>query len=159
MKNKKPTLKQRLENELKRTYHNATLHGKLRTESDYEGDLVEQELQFRIEDAFENLPDSCPLISKYAPIYSWGRGGRTIAPSYFVHRCGGSRFRIKEVEDFEPDQYAELYKALKELNDYVKQFCETQPDQVIEYIRGTYAKEIEQNKNKKRVVRQVIEYK
>lgn len=147
------TLNDQLQNELDNLYHNATIRaGKLRTESDYEADLLEEFLQDTVRTAIEDIPYSYPEIAKYGEMYQWGRSGATLAPEGLIQQEGGSRFRIKTVDELElsTSDKKELLKALKEFNKSVKMFCTTIRDETLEYIRSEYADKLEENKDKKR---------
>ena len=155
---KKIDLKAELQNELDKIYHNATLHGKLRTESDYEYDLVESELRLIIEMSFEDLKLELPEIFNYGEVYQYGRGGRTVCPKKLVN--GGVYWRIKKVDDLEmtASEMRTLLKVLRKFNTLVREFCSSVTDSVIEDIRLEHAEDIAKNKGKKRKIRTITEY-
>lgn len=155
---RKIKLKAELQNELDKMYHNATLHGKLRTESDYENDLVESELRFRIEMSFEDLKLELPEIFNYGEVYQYGRGGRTVCPEKLV--SGGVYWRIKKVDDLEmtASEMRTLLKVLRKFDALVRDFCSSVTDSVIEDIRLEHAEGLAKNKNKKRRTKTVTEY-
>jgi hypothetical protein len=154
---KRINLKQLVETELKRLYHNATLRGKLCTESDYESDLFQNEFDFECRQAIDEAQELC---EGYGEVYQWGRGGRTLAPSGLIIQRGGSSFRIKGIEDLdlEPQEFRALYKMLKRFNDAVQNWCSTRPDEILTELRAEYSESLAENKNKKRVVRTVVDY-
>lgn len=155
---KKINLKKELQDELNKIYHNATLHGKLIAESDFESDLVDSELRFRIEMSFEDLKLELPEIFNYGKVYQYGRGGRTVCPEKLV--SGGVYWRIKKVTDLEmtASELRTLLKVLKKFNALVRDFCSSVTDSVIEDIRLEYAEDIAKNKGKKRKIKTVTEY-
>lgn len=145
-------LKIELDSELKLLYHNATLSGKLRTESDYEADLFESELNDHIEREFSDIRYTFPEILDYGEVYAFGRGGRTLAPENLIETLGGSRFRIKGVYELNltPLEMRKLLKTLRLFNEQVRLWCRTVPDNIIMSIREDYKDDLEKNKNKKR---------
>ena len=109
---------------LEDVYHNATLnypnewYGSL---SDKEWELVWDEVNFIAEFDIQNLSESLGLDR----LYTWGRGGRTVAPKEWVKTYGGSSFRVKDAEDFElsiGSAFALLLKV-RELNEEVALWC------------------------------------
>jgi len=149
---KKSILIEKLQSELERTYHNATLKSKLTCDSDYECDLVEEQVRFECKDAIQNIRYEFPAILNYGKVYTWGRGGRTLCPEGLIIQRGGCSFRVKSVEDLEMTYHElrTLLKVLTEFNDKVESFCNTVTDSAIEFIREEYAEQIEKNKNKRR---------
>lgn len=149
---KKQDLIVALQNELERTYHNATLHNTLTADSDYEADLAQSQLEHECEVALSDIKYTCPEILQYGSVYQWGRGGRTVAPEGLVKRRGGSMFRIKSVDDLNMTylEQRRLLKVLKSFNDYVESFCKTAPDETLRFIREEYSEQIKENTGKKR---------
>ena len=157
----------KLQHELDRIYHLATLTGRLRTESDFESDLVQSEVESRIECAFMDLKydlkTKYPILSRFGQVYQYGRGGRTVCFEGLTQSFGYSRFKIKDAEELidsgdDQDFIDAFADELKKFNDSVKSFCEWVSDDSIEFIREEYAKEIKQNKAKRRVTRRVVSY-
>lgn len=153
-----------LSKELKRLYHNATLTGKLRTESDFESDLFQSRMEFEIEVAFQDLNDGLipgleSFTKKYGEVFSYGRGGRTVAPSCFIESRGFS-WKIKRLEDLEEnfEDLETLLNDLKVFNDFVINWCSSVPDQVIEQNREENFEDLEKFKDKKRRTRTVVSY-
>ena len=162
MKNlKEQVVNECLKIELTRMYHNATLKNKLFCESDFESDLFYREFQFQVELAFEDIKHETPNILNYGPVYQYGRGGRTVAPESLINRRGGGSFSIKNVEQLENENFdlEQLLKDLKEFNDFVIQWCKITPDNILLDIRNEFKDLLKKNKNKKRVIRTITEYK
>ena len=150
---------EKLKTELERLYHNATLRGKLFTESDYESDLYQSYLDDYVQMEFSDIKYNVPNILKYGKVYSYGRGGRTVAPENLIKSRGGSSFSIKSVEDLEDSfNLEELTKDLKKFNDYVTSWCNSTPDSIIKMIREEHSEKLEMNKDKKRKTRTVTTY-
>ena len=149
---KKQVLIDTLQNELERTYHNATLHSTLTCDSDFECDLVQNQVQHECEDALADLKYTCPEILEYGKVYTWGRGGRTVCPDKLISQRGGSSFRVKSVDDLEMNytEMRRLLRILKAFNDHVESFCRTVSDDAVKFIREKYQSEIEEKKGKKR---------
>lgn len=148
---KKINLREMLQRELDRIYHNATLKSNLTCESDFESDLVDSMVREHCEDAIYDLKFTCPEILKYGKVYQYGRGGRTLAPERLIDLRGFS-WKIKSVADLELDarEAKALYKTLKKFNDLVEEFCASIVDHCIEDAREHYADEIEAHAGKKR---------
>ncbi len=165
MKNKIETENEKLigelNQELRRTYHNATLGGTLRTDSDYESDLYQSELNTYIEIAFEDLKMEFPkLDANYGPFYSYGRGGRTVAPDKLIRSTGGGSFQFKTANDLDLciEELKELVSMLKSFNDYIYYWCSETPDLILKELRLEHAGKIELNKGKTRRTRTVVSY-
>lgn len=85
-----------LDKALDDVYHNATLnyprewYGSL---SDEEWEGVWDAISFEADFALGDLTESY--------CYTWGRGGRTVAPKEWVKTHGGSSFNVKDAEDFD----------------------------------------------------------
>jgi hypothetical protein len=147
------TIDEQLQAQLDNLYHNATIRaGKLKTESDYESDLLEEFIRDTVSQTIDDIPYSHPEIAKYGEVYTWGRSGATLAPESLIVQKGGGSFRIITVDelDMSTQEKKKLIKVLKEFNESVQLFCTTISDETLEYIRSEYAEEIEENKNKKR---------
>lgn len=141
-----------LESELENLYHNATLSGKLSCESDFECDLVQDLINQECLDAIADLKYTYPEILKYGEVYQWGRGGRTVAPQNLIKQKGGSSFSIRKIEDLDLSaiELRRLYKTLIKFNRLVSEFCSSITDSTIEFVRESYAEELETNRTKKR---------
>lgn len=72
-------------------------------------------------------PDRLYGINEYGPIYSYGRGGRTVAPEQWTNRHGGSSFSIKKAEDMTDrwtyDSVVQLVLLVEAFNAHVEDFC------------------------------------
>lgn len=151
---KKIDLIKQLQNELDRTYHNATISsGKYICESDYESDLVQSQLEVECSMAISDIKYEYPEILNYGEVYQWGRGGKTLAPQNLVSQRGGSSFRIKNVDELEMsyNEMRKLLKVLKKFNDLVEDFCNHVMDSSIEFVREEYEEQIKENDGRKRV--------
>lgn len=60
-------------------------------------------------------------ITEYGKLYTWGRGGRTLAPDKLVSQRGGSSFRMKDSQDLEltKNEAVELIQIVEAFNQYV----------------------------------------
>lgn len=158
-----------LDAEIKNMYHNATLGGDLRTESDFEADLFESELEFWREQALEDLEEEFnDVIDSHGAIYQYGRGGRTLCFSD-IHKNGhyGNSFHAaadllpnySDEEVGEAVSWAEgLRGRLAEFNQRVRDWCKTAPDECLKQIREEHVDAIKANAGKRRKVRQVVSY-
>jgi hypothetical protein len=153
---KKQEMLQKLDKELKRLYHNATLHGKLTIESDYERDLFDETFQLECEAAIDSLNDSLtilyPRLSAYGPVYQFGRGGRTLA---FEGLVGSDGYPLDVKMLFHDRSTSELEQILTEIarfNEDVRNWCRTAPDAILLSLRKKYRDELAQNKGKKRAI-------
>lgn len=153
--------------QIKRMYHNATLHSTLKTTSDYESDLLQSSIDFSCEVTLEDLNKGITFglesfAEKYGQVSTYGRGGRTCAPESVIGTKGAGSFGFKKSEDmFETVNIAELETILSDFtvfNDLVYSFCKEMPDDCLRGIREEYAEEIAENLGKKRVSRRVVTY-
>lgn len=69
-------------------------------------------------------------ISQYGKLYSWGRGGRTIAPNDLVKQCGGSSFVLRESlpDEMSIEDCVELIRVVESFNQYVKNWNKSVPE-------------------------------
>lgn len=148
---------QQIDNELKRIYHNATLGGKLTTDSDYESDLYQSQLDLEISEALsdENIKDGFPTLFKlFGSIYQYGRGGRTVCfeKLHRDSRYGSAIFKSSDLdlEAYSNETLEDIARELKEFNDSVRSWCSSMPDHILEDIREQYAEQIAENKGKRR---------
>jgi hypothetical protein len=155
MKNREAILNG-IQAELGRIYHNATLRGSLRTESDFEEDIFnevfESERNMAIEDAETEFSE---LVDMFGHIYQFGRGGRTLAFDDLMKGHGGSRYSVKTLEELgldeiDTDKLERILILLNRFNDEVRSWCKSAPDHILRDIREEYAEEIKENRNKKR---------
>jgi hypothetical protein len=155
MKNREAILNG-IQAELDRIYHNATLGGSLRTESDFEedifSDIFELERNMAIEDAETEFSE---LVDMFGTLYQFGRGGRTLAFNDLIKGHGGSRYSVKTLEELgldeiDTDKLERILILLNRFNDEVRSWCKSAPDYILRDIREEYAEEIKENRNKKR---------
>jgi hypothetical protein len=153
---KRQELLNKLNKELKRLYHNATLHGSLVVESDFERDLFDETFQLECEAAIDSLNDDLtiryPMLSAYGPVYQFGRGGRTLAFEGLVD-SGGYPLDVRML--FHDRSTSELEQILTEIarfNEEVRDWCQTVPDAILLSLRKKYREELAQNKGKKRAI-------
>ncbi len=80
--------------------------------------------------AWERAPE-------YGKLFTWGRGGRTLAPETLVKQGGGSSFRMREEWPDERTiaECVELILIIESFNRYVAQWCASVPEQWAEYER------------------------
>lgn len=75
--------------------------------------------------------------SKFGKIYTYGRGGRTLAPEQCIRTRGGSGFSIMSIDDFSDERGKEwltqAIQILESFNSYVAAWCKSIPDQWNEY--------------------------
>lgn len=64
-------------------------------------------------------------ILEHGKLYSWGRGGRTLAPDGLINQHGGSSFSIKQYdcEDMSNADAVVLIQAVEAFNAYVASWC------------------------------------
>jgi len=69
-------------------------------------------------------------ISEYGTLYTYGRGGRTLAPEHLIQTRGGSGFSIREdyCEDLSIEDVVRLISTVEAFNAYVKAWCAGVPD-------------------------------
>ncbi len=141
--------------ELKNMYHNATPNYPT-LESDYEQDLFDSWFQDIASMAIDDLKyDEIfgALVKDYGPIYTYGRGGRTVAPSKLIIGKGGSSFRTATVNDLdiEPLEARSLLRLLREFNRSVKAWNKCLPEQWDDHVEANELQnDINANKSKSR---------
>ena len=153
-KSNRTNLVSRLNDALLEMYHNATpTYPSL--ESDYEQDIFNSWFQditsFEI-DEMEHDPVVGYFVKRYGPLYTHGRGGRTLAPNKLVLRRGAS-FRMAQVEDLDltPLEARKLLKDVNEFNRAVVAWNKSVPEMWKESVEANgWDEEIEANKNKRR---------
>lgn len=69
-------------------------------------------------------------ISEYGKLYTWGRGGRTLAPDGLVSQRGGSSFSIRiDAHDEMPiARVVEMIRIVESFNAYVRSWNRAVPD-------------------------------
>lgn len=69
-------------------------------------------------------------ITEYGKLYSWGRGGRTLAPDGLVLQRGGSAFSLKsDCNERSIADCIDLIRVLESFNAYVESWCKSVPEQ------------------------------
>jgi hypothetical protein len=80
----------------------------------------------RIERAqFEREKEKWFSILDYGKLYTWGRGGRTLAPDGLINSRGAG-FSIKKADDFSEysrEAIVDLIKAIDAFNEYILNWC------------------------------------
>lgn len=64
-------------------------------------------------------------ITDYGKLYTWGRGGATLAPDDLIRQGGGSSFSCSHggLEDLDREQQTELCLIVEAFNKYVENTC------------------------------------
>lgn len=70
-------------------------------------------------------------IHEYGRIYSYGRGGRTLAPDNWTRPRGGSGFSAKQYdyEDLTAERAADILRDVREFNAFIRAWCDYTPKQ------------------------------
>ncbi len=76
-------------------------------------------------------------ITDYGKLYTWGRGGRTLAPDDLIRQGGGSSFGIREdyADELPIRDVVHLIRVVESFNSYVQAWCESVPEQWAELER------------------------
>jgi hypothetical protein len=151
MTRNKTALINRLDNALRELYHNATPHHPYKLIPDklhdrywdwfnsaagFELDYIKDNLGCTEEEYKKAKKKGWPClkerhfylvsrITEYGKLYSWGRGGRTIAPDGLVNERGGSSFGIKNADNFEEysnESLTDMIQVIEAFNQYVAQW-------------------------------------
>lgn len=72
------------------------------------------------------------LISRYGKLYTYGRGGRTLAPADLIRQRGGSSFSIRADEiadEWSINDLIELILIVESFNKFVSEWCKSVPEQ------------------------------
>lgn len=71
---------------------------------------------------------ACEIV-QYGKVYSWGRGGRTVAPIDMISRRGGSSYSIKQfdTEDMSLEKMVDMILVVEAFNEYVREWNESIP--------------------------------
>lgn len=69
-------------------------------------------------------------IGEFGKLYTWGRGGRTLAPADFIRQGGGSRFSIREdyADELSAAACVDLIRVLESFNAHVAAWCNGVPE-------------------------------
>lgn len=146
-----------LETAFQNTYHNATL-GQWPDFKDCK-DFFSSELQWEIlQDHFSWIIDEINdtrgtehdyieqyIARDYGKVYTYGRGGRTVAPESWIHTMGGSGFNISmpETDDLSRASIITLTFDIEAWNAYVKAECSS--ESISEILGQAYADAKEAN--------------
>jgi hypothetical protein len=64
-------------------------------------------------------------INDYGKLYTWGRGGRTLAPDGLINQRGGGSFSIKGADcfaEYSNEALVELIQTLEAFNNYIERW-------------------------------------
>ena len=69
-------------------------------------------------------------IGEYGKLYTWGRGGRTLAPDGLIRQHGGSGFSIREdyADDIPIGSAVDLIRIVESFNRCVSDWCRDVPE-------------------------------
>lgn len=75
-------------------------------------------------------------ITELGRLYTWGRGGRTLAPDDLVKKHGGSRFGMDEEypDNMSIRETTELIQIVESFNKHVASWCKAVPEMWKEYL-------------------------
>jgi hypothetical protein len=76
-------------------------------------------------------------LQRYGKVYSWGRGGRTVAPKDWIRTRGGGSFNVCTAKDFNHISYEDkidLIRTIEAFNDYVEKWNKNVPELWRTYI-------------------------
>ena len=148
-----------LNEELSNLYHNATpTYPSL--ESDYEQDLFQSWFEDYARFELDELKHDAvvgSMVKEYGPVYTYGRGGRTVAPSKLVVSRGAS-FRMAQVDDLDlsPLEARKLLKDIREFNRMVTSWNKSIPETWKDSVEANgWQAEIDENAGKRRTTRTV----
>jgi hypothetical protein len=82
--------------------------------------------------SIDDLQHELPSLLEYGTVYTWGRGGRTLAPDGLVNMRGGSSFSIKKaeqvIEEYGAFKARALIKTLRQFDELVHGFNKYIPE-------------------------------
>jgi hypothetical protein len=118
-KHTKEALLERLQQAMNDLYHNAT-PAYFRNVPD----SLQEECWQWFQDTAQFELENCdhPIIKMFGRLYTWGRGGRTLAPEKLIRQGGGGSFSIGKAEDYNESSNAWLTEAcqcIESFNAYV----------------------------------------
>lgn len=149
---KRVNLTERLDEAIGNLYHNATVKYPS-LESDYEQDLFngwfEDTCLFEIGD-LKNDEIFGEMIKQYGPVYQYGRGGRTLAPSKLVSHRGNP---IRDCTELclSPLEMRSLLKQLLEFNRSIAAWCKSVAEQWQDAVEANdWQTDIDENAGKRR---------
>ena len=153
-KSNRINLVSRLNDALLEMYHNATpTYPSL--ESDYEQDLFTSWFEDIASYELQDLKHDSLLgdfVKQYGPVYTFGRGGRTVAPDKLIVSRGAS-FRVAQVEDLDltPLEARRLLRDVTEFNRMVVSWNKSIPAIWKESVEANgWTEEIQANLGKTR---------
>lgn len=144
----------RLEAALEDLYHNATPNYPS-LESDYEQDLFQSWFEDCASHEIEDLKHDDlhgRFIKLYGPVYTYGRGGRTLAPSKLIVDRGAS-FRIARSDDLDlsPTEARDLIRMLEAFNRDVAAWNKSIPEYWADAVEANdWQQDIDANAGKRR---------
>ena len=152
----------RLNDALESLYHNATPRYPY-LESDYEQDLFNSWFEDHASLAIADLKHDDmhgPFVEQYGPVYQYGRGGRTLAPSKLMRRYG-SRDGTCKAEDLDvsPLEARALLRWIEAFNRDVNAWCKDVPSAWMDAVEANeWQSAIDENKGKRRRIKTVTVY-
>jgi len=145
-----------LESERDKTYHNAHVYWPYEGIPDGMEDVAWEAWNLYVSDSLQDLNHGAYdneyiegyIAERYGKVYTWGRGGRTCAPSSWIRQNGGSSFNVKGPEDLmDGRSRAEGWRLLADMkawNDYVASFCSKA--NILEVIRDSLDEAMEEER-------------
>lgn len=185
----KKALLTRLESALNNLYHNATPHypsGMPQELWDNFQDWFNNQAEFEIEYIQDGLGCSAKeykkaqrqgfthneryfwlvqRITEFGKLYTYGRGGRTLAPNDLISQRGGSGFSIKRADSFEDysnERLTDMIQVIEAFNDYVekwnsKENLQSMYNEDLQYQRAELASEAKATRKElKRLARDTL---
>ena len=94
----------------------------------------------RLDSRQENTNAMWEYIGNYGKVYSWGRGGRTLAPGDLIKTRGGSSFSIREsiADEMPVSEVVTLIRVVESFNRFVGAWCDDVPNMWNEYYQDEY---------------------
>jgi hypothetical protein len=82
-------------------------------------------------------------ITDFGKLYSWGRGGRTLAPENLIEQRGGGAFSIREdyADEMPISSVVDLIRIVESFNRYVESWCAGVPEMWDEHCKELAAEE------------------
>lgn len=88
------------------------------------------------------------IVREYGAVYSYGRGGRTLAPESWINSRGrGFNPMQYEYDEISAEKAAEMLRDVKLWNKWVKSWCEYAPQNYREAARDFFSENMAQNKS------------
>lgn len=98
-------------------------------------------------DSRSNLTNAAwERITEFGKLYTYGRGGRTLAPDLLVRERGGSQFGMREdyADDISIADACDLIRIVESFNAYVDAWCKSVPEQWREEVSNMDASLLEE---------------